>query len=158
MSAEPGRLGSVLAALARGWGMEDPLETARLFAGWEQVVGSCVAARCRPTSLRGGVLKVRTESAIWASEFRYLAPEVIKKINAAAGKSLVKEVKPWVRPAGFEAAPQPKQAKHPKREANRARAQPEAKQAADQIPDAALARAFERAAEAARMRQEQDPA
>ncbi len=60
-------------------------------------MGPEVAARCRPTSLKGGLLKVRTESAVWASEFRYLSADVIRRINTTLGKQVVGEVKPWVK-------------------------------------------------------------
>jgi hypothetical protein len=76
--------------------MESPLESAAIVASWSEIVGQDVAAKCRPTSLKAGVLRVRTESPAWASEFRYLAAEVIRRINAQFGREVVKEVKPWV--------------------------------------------------------------
>lgn len=99
MNKDPVRIGGTLGALAHGWGMEYPIETARIFAGWAQIVGPEVAARCKPTSLKGGVLKVRTESAVWANEFRFLAAEVVARINADLGKPVIREVKPWVKAA-----------------------------------------------------------
>lgn len=85
-----------MAQLAAGLGLEHPMESARLFSAWPAIVGPDVAAKCRPTGLKNGVLKVRTSSAAWASEFRYLAPEMIKRVNAELGKQVVKEIKPWV--------------------------------------------------------------
>ena len=79
--------------------MESPLESAAIVASWSEIVGGEVAAKCRPTSLKAGVLRVRTDSPAWASEFRYLAAEVIRRINAQFGREVVKEVKPWVGPA-----------------------------------------------------------
>ena len=93
---EPVSIRSALAELASGWGVEQPLETARLFASWEQVVGVELAKRMRPSSLKGGVLKVRVDSWVWASEMRYLAPEIIVRINEALGSAMVSELKPWV--------------------------------------------------------------
>ncbi|MGQ0679007.1 MAG: DciA family protein [Actinomycetota bacterium] len=95
---DPSPIGGALASLAGEWGMEHPMHSAMLLRSWERIVGKEVAARCRPTSLRGGVLRVRTDSAVWASEFRYLAAEVARRINAAAGQQIVKEVKPWLGP------------------------------------------------------------
>lgn len=108
MGNEPTRIGGTLSSLAHGWGMENPAETARLFASWEQIVGPEVAARCRPTSLKGGVLKVRTESAVWASEFRYLSADVIARINSELGKPVIREVKPWVKAGVGENGPMPR--------------------------------------------------
>ena len=79
--------------------MESPLESAVIVASWGEIVGPEVAAKCRPTSLKAGVLRVRTESPAWASEFRYLSAEVIRRINARFGREVVTQVKPWVGPA-----------------------------------------------------------
>lgn len=112
--AEPSGIGGALSSLATAWGMESPLESAAIFASWSEIVGPEVAAKCRPTSLKEGVLRVRTDSAAWASEFRYVAAEVIRRINGRFGREVVKEVKPWVgaavkenrgRPAAGRAGP-----------------------------------------------------
>ena len=95
---DPSRIGTVLGTMAAGWGVENPLESARIVSSWTQVVGPEVAAKCRPTSLKGGVLRVHTDSAAWASEFRFLAAEVRSRINAELGREVVREVKPWVGP------------------------------------------------------------
>ncbi|MGH2770614.1 MAG: DciA family protein [Actinomycetota bacterium] len=90
---EPVRLRSFLVDQARRWGMDHPLESARLFRSWEEIVGERVALRCAPVSLGRGVLGVCTGSAAWATELRYLAPAVIQKVNRELGVSLVKELK-----------------------------------------------------------------
>lgn len=95
---DPSPIGGTLRNLARGWGIADPDETAQLFVAWEQIVGPEVAAKCKPSSLKGGVLKVRTESSAWAWELKYLSAEVISRINKSLGKPVVTQVKPWVRP------------------------------------------------------------
>jgi hypothetical protein len=89
---------AALKSLASGWGMESPLESARIVACWSDVVGPEMAAKCRPTSLRGGVLRIRTDSSAWASEFRFVAPKVVARINAQLGAQVVREIKPWVGP------------------------------------------------------------
>jgi len=72
------------------------MESARLFAGWQDIVGNDIAAKCQPTSLKQGVLKVKTSSPAWASEFRYLAPAVIKRVNEELGSEVVKQIQPWI--------------------------------------------------------------
>lgn len=94
--AEPASIGRLVAQLAADLGIEHPMESARLFSAWEAIVGPEVGAKCRPTALKNGILKVRTASAAWASEFRYLAPEMIKRVNKELGADIVKEIKPWV--------------------------------------------------------------
>ncbi len=90
---EPTHLRSFLADQARRWGMDHPLESARLFRSWEEIVGERVARRCSPVALGGGVLRVRTSSAAWATELRYLTPTVIETVNRELRVDLVKELK-----------------------------------------------------------------
>lgn len=155
MGNDPIRIGGTLAALARGWGFERPAETARIFASWEQIVGPEVAARCRPTSLRSGVLKVRTESAVWASEFRYLAADVIGRINAELGAEIVREVKPWVKAGVGENRPMPQRSPQAPPATTRGNAQMarEAAEVARGIKDPQLAEALRKALLAAKISQ-----
>lgn len=130
--------------------MENPAQTAQVFAAWAQIVGPEVAAKCRPSSLRGGVLRVRTESPAWAGEFRYLSGEVVARINAWLGTQAVVRIKPWVGPAvgekGAREAPPPRAG----------RPGPEATARADAlvgpVPDAKLAGALRKAFMASRNR------
>jgi hypothetical protein len=83
---------------ARRWGLDNPLEIARVFGSWKEMVGEQVAARCEPASLGQGVLKVWAAAAPWANELKYLAPEVIRRVNAAVGQEVVRELKVALRP------------------------------------------------------------
>jgi hypothetical protein len=88
----------VLLEGARRWGLDNPLEIARVFGSWREMVGEQVAARCEPASLGHGVLKVWAVSAPWANELKYLAPEVIRRVNAGVGREVVRELKVALRP------------------------------------------------------------
>ena len=50
-------------------------ELARVQRVWEEVAGEAIAAHCSPVSLRGGVLRVACDEAVWAAELELLAPE-----------------------------------------------------------------------------------
>lgn len=159
--AEPAPLGGLLHTLARSWGISDPEETARLFAWWERIVGPEVAARCQPSSLKDGVLKVRTESSAWAWEMKYLSPEIVKRINDSLGKEIVKQVKPWVKPPVGENVARPKQ-QHPAPAGSKATktrdksSGKEAEQAAEiagEVADEQVSEALRRAVLAAKRRQ-----
>jgi Dna[CI] antecedent, DciA len=95
---EPAPIRNVLLEGARKWGLDNPLEIARVFGSWKEMVGEQVAARCEPASLGQGVLKVWAASAPWANELKYLAPEVIRRVNAAVGREVVRELKVALRP------------------------------------------------------------
>lgn len=156
LSNDPIRIGGTLGALVRSWGMENPIETARIFSAWEQIVGPEVSARCQPSSLKGGVLKVRTESAVWASEFRYLSADVIRRINSELGKEIVREVKPWVKAGVGEnrAMPQRSSPAQPATSRSSAQMAREAAEVARGIKDPQLARALSKAVLAAKISQE----
>jgi hypothetical protein len=96
---DPAPIRNLLLDGARRWGLDHPIETARVFGGWKELVGDQVAARCEPASLGRGVLKVWAASPPWASELRYLAPEVIRRVNAGVGREVVRELKVALRPA-----------------------------------------------------------
>ena len=95
---EPAPIRGVLLEGARAWGLDNPLEIARMFELWKEMVGEQVAARCEPASLGRGVLKVWAASAPWANELKYLAPEVIRRVNAGVGREVVRELKVALRP------------------------------------------------------------
>lgn len=155
MGKDPIRIGGTLSSLARAWGMESPAETARIFSAWDQIVGPEVAARCRPSSLKGGVLKVRTESAVWASEFRYLSADVIRRINKELGKEIVREVKPWVKAGVGENGAMPQRSSRARPPTSRGSAQMarEAAEVARGIKDPQLAEALTRAVLASKISQ-----
>ena len=96
---DPVPIRGVLLDRARAWGLDQPLQIAEVFGSWADIVGEQVAARCEPASLGRGVLKVWAASAPWANELKYLAPEVIRRVNASLGGPVVKELKVALRPA-----------------------------------------------------------
>lgn len=91
-------LRAALVESARRMGLEHPVETAKVFGSWRELVGDQVAARCDPAGLSRGVLRVWAATPTWASELHYLAPEVIRRVNAGVGATVVREVKVSVRP------------------------------------------------------------
>lgn len=103
-------VGAMLLEGARRWGLEHPIETAKVFGHWSEIVGDQVASRCEPLALGRGILKVRAATPAWANELRYLAPEVVRRVNAAVGTGsapgVVRELKVVVAgaaPAGGRA-------------------------------------------------------
>ncbi|HEX2053237.1 MAG TPA: DUF721 domain-containing protein [Actinomycetota bacterium] len=155
MSEDPARLSGTLSALARTWGMESPVETARIFSSWQDIVGPEVAARCRPTSLRAGVLKVQTDSAVWASEFRYLSGDVIRRINGFLGHEVVRQVKPSVKPSVGENSAMPNRSAPPRTATSRGTAQMarEAAEVARSVADPKVSEALRRAVLASKISQ-----
>jgi predicted nucleic acid-binding Zn ribbon protein len=95
---EPSRVGEVLGAVGRRLGLANAVGTGRLWATWRDVVGDAVADHAEPTSLRGGVLRVRADSPAWATEVRYLREEIRQRVNVSLGERLVTEIRVWTGP------------------------------------------------------------
>jgi predicted nucleic acid-binding Zn ribbon protein len=66
---------------------------------WPELAGAAVAAESEPVSERDGVLTVRCNSAVWAQELEFLAPDICERLNAALGPE------GQIRELRFSAAP-----------------------------------------------------
>jgi predicted nucleic acid-binding Zn ribbon protein len=75
---------------ARGW--QRPAAEASLFGNWSAVVGTDLAAHCRPVKLSDGRLTVEAESTAWATQLRLLAPALLSRIAAVVGHNLVQSL------------------------------------------------------------------
>ena len=108
-------LRELITSAGRGLGLADAVATGRLWARWADIVGRGVADHAEPTSLRAGVLRVRTDSPAWATEISYLGEEIRRRSNDALGRPLVTEVRVWTAPrrVGKEGGSRPVPAPRP---------------------------------------------
>jgi hypothetical protein len=94
-----GAIHEALEAVTRRLGLSFARETGAVWSRWTEVVGPVIASHAQPSSLRRGVLRVRTESPVWATEIGYLSEEIRDKINRMLGLELVSHVKVWTGPS-----------------------------------------------------------
>jgi predicted nucleic acid-binding Zn ribbon protein len=73
---------------------------ASVFARWEEIVGPAVAGHARPLSLRGHVLVIGTDQPGWATQLRFLAPDLLGRLAAAVGDGAVERLEFKVTPPG----------------------------------------------------------
>jgi len=92
---DPPRLRELLDPVTARFGMEGASSAGAVWSRWTEVVGDSVARHAEPTSLRGGVLRVRTDSPAWATEIGYLVDEIRARANEIAGRELVREIRVW---------------------------------------------------------------
>ena len=104
MSRDPAPIRAVLDEFGTRAGISHASETGHIWAHWGELVGEQIATHAQPTSLRDGVLRVRADSSVWATEIGYLGDDIRGRINSALGRALVKEVKVWTGP-GHEPMP-----------------------------------------------------
>ena len=53
-----------------------------LLSAWRASVGVQIAAHASPSSLKDGVLRVRCDTSIWATEITHLGPEILERMLA----------------------------------------------------------------------------
>jgi hypothetical protein len=55
----------------------------RILRVWQETLGEEVFLNARPTAIRRGILYVTISDPIWQSELRYIASQLLEKINAS---------------------------------------------------------------------------
>ncbi len=97
-NSNPLRMRDLLQAAGARLGLEGALETGLVWTCWSEIVGDATAAHAEPTSLKAGVLRIRTDSPTWATEVGYLKDEIKTRANRVVGRALVSEVRVWTSP------------------------------------------------------------
>jgi predicted nucleic acid-binding Zn ribbon protein len=89
---DPQPVGQVVAGLFAERGWERPVAEARVFADWPALVGTEIAARCQPVSLREGELRLSAESTAWATQLRLLSSSLLARLVAELGPKVVTRI------------------------------------------------------------------
>ena len=82
-------MGAVLARLMKVRGWQKPAAEARVFGLWPDVVGTEIAAHCRPVKLEDGELTIEAESTAWATQLRLMTAKLLARIAAEVGGSVI---------------------------------------------------------------------
>ncbi|MBT1162282.1 DciA family protein [Bifidobacterium sp. SO1] len=90
---DPNTLGSVMAGIANGRHWVPQLKLAQLREHWDQVVGPGIAMHSSVASLRDGVLTIRTESAVWATQLTYMIPQLTATIRERLAGLDIQEIR-----------------------------------------------------------------
>lgn len=88
----------------RGWG--ERLRAATAWNHWGDMVGTDLAARCEPVRLAGGTLVVRAESQVWATQLRYMLPQLRARVEEVLGEGSITDVRVVVGTLEGRAAPE----------------------------------------------------
>lgn len=59
---------------------------------WTELVGPTVAAHAEPCRLRAGTLTIGVRQPGWATQLRYLEPELLERCRAVLGPGVVTQV------------------------------------------------------------------
>ncbi|MBV9660808.1 MAG: DUF721 domain-containing protein [Acidimicrobiales bacterium] len=88
----PRRLSESLDRVTRRLGSPAAGVFARLFSGWEELVGADIAAHARPVSVKRGVLVLEVDHPVWATQLRYMTADLLARIREDTGSSEVVEI------------------------------------------------------------------
>ena len=90
---DPQGLGSVLSQITLDPAWNTNLKIAQLRNHWDQVVGEVIAAHSYAAGFVDGVLTIRTESGVWATQLTYLIPQLTVTVRERLAGLEVKEIK-----------------------------------------------------------------
>jgi predicted nucleic acid-binding Zn ribbon protein len=93
--SRPEPLGRVVARVLEDIGAGDGARVMRIAERWEAAVGAEIAAHCRPTALRGGVLEASVDSSVWCQQLQLRGPEILEALRSAMPEDAPSEL--WFR-------------------------------------------------------------
>jgi predicted nucleic acid-binding Zn ribbon protein len=76
---------------SKGWTTEINVHT--LLARWGLLVGAANAAHSSPEGYANTVLTVRADSTAWATQLRYMAPQLVAMLNEQLGDGTITRIK-----------------------------------------------------------------
>ena len=83
----------MLRSTLRELGIQERVLEQQVLAKWAQTVGPQIAASSRAEAVREGVLFVLCKSSMWSSELSLHKTDIVKRLNAAVGKEVVKDIR-----------------------------------------------------------------
>jgi predicted nucleic acid-binding Zn ribbon protein len=92
--AKPEPVKNVVADYLARRGLSDRVEQAGILPEWPQLVGDQIAAVTEPRSISAnGTLFVAVTTNAWMNELSLLEPELLRSLNAKAGRSPIKRIR-----------------------------------------------------------------
>lgn len=89
---DPRPLGDALTTFLGRRGWMQRMEGARVHASWQEIVGEDLARHSEPVRLHGGVLVIRVDSTVWATQVRALVGPLLRRTNAVLGPGQARTV------------------------------------------------------------------
>jgi len=85
-------IASVLSGVARRHGMESRLLEHKLLRNWPAIAGEPIATHTRPDQIKFKKLYLVVENSVWVQHLTFLKPELIAKVNTAAGSAMITDL------------------------------------------------------------------
>ena len=90
---DPTLISDVLENLVVDRQWESGLAEGNLFAQWEKIVGSDIAAHATPISILDGVLLIQCSSTAWATQLQAVQDQLVETIRGSAPGALVESLR-----------------------------------------------------------------
>lgn len=73
-----------------GW--RSRITVASVLGRWNEIVGEDIASHCRPERFVDGELTIQANSTAWATQLRYLLPQVERRLAEELGEGVVSKI------------------------------------------------------------------
>ncbi|WP_195210419.1 DUF721 domain-containing protein [Actinomarinicola tropica] len=94
----PEPVGPSIERVLRSLGAPSSDGLAALFEDWGGVVGEAIASATQPLALEDGRLLVAVRDGGWASQIRWMEPDLLVKVARRLGDGVVTSIEARVRP------------------------------------------------------------
>jgi predicted nucleic acid-binding Zn ribbon protein len=88
----PRPAGSVLKGLLEQAGFERQIRRFCVFEDWPELVGAKLAEHSKPWRMRGDVLEVRVDHAVWMQQLQLQKAEILREINARLEADSIRDI------------------------------------------------------------------
>lgn len=90
---DPKLLGDALGKLLvqRGWNQD--VAVGGVIGRWPEIAGPEISQHCKAESFENSVLTVRAMTTAWATQLRFLSPQLMAAVAKQVGPDVVKEIK-----------------------------------------------------------------
>ncbi len=87
------RVGGLVNNSLEALGLRHRIVEHQALARWDEVVGPQIAASSLAEKVRDGVLFVCCKSSMWSNELSLHKRDIIKRLNVAVGKQIIKDIR-----------------------------------------------------------------
>lgn len=92
-SRAPRAVGVLLQELVNELGIGQTLRQYNVITSWPSIVGEKIAGVTTPQRIENGILFVQVSTAPWRAELAMRRMEILEKVNTAAGKKVIRDIR-----------------------------------------------------------------
>ena len=86
-------VGAILQEMVRDLGIDRTLRQYNVITSWPSIVGEKIAGVTTAQRIENGILFVQVSTAPWRAELTMRRMEILEKVNKAAGKQVIREIR-----------------------------------------------------------------